>query len=197
MTRHCQKQPDHPMILHALAVERQLAKLRGGIGRLIDSYAEELIDRAEFEPRLSELRRRVTKLEAEAATLQRASAQIRSLQLVIGKVETFASLIEGRLETADWATKRALIRTLVRRIEIDDDHVRVVFRVDPAPCDSGGPRRLLQHCPERDRAVAFGDDWRALGGCRPASDTVSREPRAKDKQPVSGARRDGLTVGRR
>src|SRR4051794_41368529 len=40
------------------AVDRQLTKVRGGIGRLIDSYAEGLIDKAEVEPRLSELRRR-------------------------------------------------------------------------------------------------------------------------------------------
>ena len=158
-----------PRRLELDAVERRLAKLRGGIGRLIDSYAEGLIDRAEFEPRLSELRRRVAKLESEAATLQRVAAQIRSLQLVIGKAETFASLIEGRLETADWALKRELIRTLVRRIEIDDDHVRVIFRVDPAPCDSGGPRRRLQHCPERGGTVALRDAGRGPAGGRAQS----------------------------
>ena len=37
-------------------VERQLAKLRGGIGRLIDGYAEGLLSKAEFEPRLAGLR---------------------------------------------------------------------------------------------------------------------------------------------
>ncbi len=151
------------------AVDRQLTKVRGGIGRLIDSYAEGLIDKAEFEPRLSELRRRVAKLEAEAAALKTSAEQTRCLQLVIGKLEAFAEIIADRLEAADWATQRDLIRTLVQRIEIDDDHVRVVFRIDPGPSDRGGSRSLLQHCPPRDRALALGEERRAAGRCRAPS----------------------------
>src|SRR5215207_6251740 len=136
------------------AVDRQLTKVRGGIGRLIDSYAEGLIAKAEFEPRLSELRRRVAKLEAEAGALKTSAEQTRCLQLVIGKLEAFAAIIADRLEVADWATQRDLIRTLVQRIEIDDDHVRVVFRIDPGPSDRGGSRSLLQHCPPRDQQLS-------------------------------------------
>ncbi len=131
-------------------VERQLAKLRGGVGRLIDGYAEGLISKAEFEPRLAGLRRRVAGLEAEAAALQDAAEQARSLQLVIGKLETFAALVQDRLDGADWMARRDIVRTLVRRVEIDDQHVRVVFRVDPGPRDDPASRRSLQHCPGRD-----------------------------------------------
>src|SRR4029078_1764885 len=113
------------------AVDRQLTKIRGGIGRLIDGYAEGLIGKAEFEPRLSELRRRGAKPEAAAAALKTSAEQTRCLQLVIGKLEAFAAIIADRLEGADWATQRDLIRTLVQRIEIDDDHVRVVSRICP------------------------------------------------------------------
>jgi site-specific DNA recombinase len=134
-------------------VERQLAKLRSGVGRLIDSYAEGVISKAEFEPRLAGLRRRTAKLEAEATVLQDAAEQARSLHLVIGKLETFAALIQDRLGEADWDTRRDIIRALVRRIEIDDQHVRVVFRVDSAPGEGAGSRRLLQHCPGRRGAV--------------------------------------------
>src|SRR5215217_4107883 len=154
------------------AVDRQLSKVRGGIGRLIDSYAEGLIDKAEFEPRLSELRRRVAKLEAEAAALKNSAEQTRCLQLVIGKLEAFAEIIADRLEAADWATQRDLIRTLVQRIEIDDDHVRVVFRIDPGPSNRGGSRSLLQHCPPRDQQLSCqGHDQglaRAAAGLRRA-----------------------------
>jgi site-specific DNA recombinase len=149
-----------PRRLELEAVDRQLTKLRRGIGCLIDSYAEGIIDKAEFEPRLAALRWRVAKLEAEAAALRDAAEQIRSLQLVIGKLETFAGMIGERLEAADWATKRDVIRTLVRRIEIDDDRVRVVFRVDPPPSDGGASRRLLQHCPGRGGPLALHDPGR-------------------------------------
>ena len=131
-------------------LERQLGKLRTGAGRLIDSYAEGVISKAEFEPRLAGLRRRTAELEAEVAALRDAAEQARSLQLVIGKLETYATMVRDRLGEADWTTKRDLIRTLVRRIEVDDQHVRVVFRVGPGP--QGGPdARHISHLrPTRD-----------------------------------------------
>ncbi|MBV8578164.1 MAG: recombinase family protein, partial [Acetobacteraceae bacterium] len=136
------------------AVERQLAKLRSGIGRLIDGYAEGLIGKAEFEPRIAAMRQRMAKLEAEAAALQSAAEQERSLHLVINKLETFGELIRSRLDGADWETRRDVVRTLVRRIEINDQHVRIVFRVDPGPQGGVSPPRILQCCPDRRRTLA-------------------------------------------
>ena len=130
-------------------LERQLSKLRTGAGRLIDSYAEGVISKAEFEPRLAGLRRRIAELEAEAASLRDAAEQARSLQLVIGKLEIFATMVRDRLDEADWTTKRDLIRTLVRRIEVNDQHVRVVFRVGPGPQCSPDPRQISHLYPTR------------------------------------------------
>ena len=130
-------------------LERQLSKLRTGAGRLIDSYAEGVISKAEFEPRLAGLRRRIAELEAEATSLRDAAEQARSLQLVIGKLEIFATMVRDRLDEADWTTKRDLIRTLVRRIEVNDQHVRVVFRVGPGPQCSPDPRQISHLYPTR------------------------------------------------
>jgi site-specific DNA recombinase len=127
-----------------------LAKARRAIERLIDSYTEGLIEKPEFEPRLAALRRRTARLEAEAKAHEEADEQIRSLHLVIG-----AALVRGRLGAADWATKRDIICTLVKRIEVADDVVRVIFRVDPG--FSGPPEtgRTLHHCPTRRGALAL------------------------------------------
>ena len=136
------------------AVERQLAKLRRGIDRLIDSYTEGIIDKSEFEPRLNALRARASTTEAAAATIRDAAEQTRSLTLVIGKIEAFADMIRDRLETADWTAKRDIIRTLVRRIEIDDEVIRVVFRIGPGPSNGDAARHLrVHHCPIRDRLL--------------------------------------------
>ncbi|MER8837013.1 hypothetical protein [Mesorhizobium sp. M0909] len=40
-----------------------MATLRRGIGRLIDSYAEGVIDKAEFEPRIAGLKQRLSQLQ--------------------------------------------------------------------------------------------------------------------------------------
>lgn len=137
--------------------ERQIGKLRRALDRLIDGYAEGFIAREEFGPRITALRQRIITLEAEAVTLQNAAEQVRSLQLVIGKLSLFADMVRDRLEVADWATQRDLIRTLVKRIEVDDATVRVIFRVEPGPDGEVEPQRHLPHCPTR---------------CHPASDVA-------------------------
>jgi site-specific DNA recombinase len=136
------------------ALGRQLAKARRAIERLIDSYTEGLIDKPEFEPRLAALRRRTARLEAEAKAHQEADDQIRSLHLVIGKLDLFATMVRDRLTSADWATKRDIICTLVKRIEVADDVVRVVFRVDPGSSGTSETRRNLHHCLTRHQQLS-------------------------------------------
>jgi site-specific DNA recombinase len=131
------------------AMARQSDRLRRALDRLIDGYAEGLIAKHEFEPRIAEVRRRIARLDAQTAALRRAEEQTRSLQLVIGKLNVFAEMVRDRLETADWSVRREIVRTLVKRIEVDDDVVRVVFRVDTGPSGQPEPRRALPHCPTR------------------------------------------------
>ena len=95
------------------------------------------------------MRRRTARLEAEAKAQQDADEQVRSLQLVIGKLDLFAAMVHDRLAGADWSTKRDIICTLVKRIEVADDVVRVIFRVDPGSQVHLRQRRTLPHCPTR------------------------------------------------
>jgi site-specific DNA recombinase len=151
-----------PRRLELDVVERQLGKVRRAIDRLIDSYAGGLIEKHEFEPRIADLRRRTARLEAEAGALQAAAEQTHSLQLIIGKLNLFAEMVRDRLATADWATKRDIICTLVKRIEVTDDVVRVVFRVEPGSSGLSEMRRTLPCCPTRDRELAGHGDGRLL-----------------------------------
>ena len=77
------------------------------------------------------------------ATLRHLEEQTRSLQLVIGKLSVFAEMVHDRLETADWPLRRDIVRTLVKRIEVTDDVVKIVFRVEPG---SPEPLTALPHC---------------------------------------------------
>src|SRR3954454_16069027 len=94
----------HPRQPELDALARQLAKARRAIGRLIDSYAEGLIEKPEFEPRITDLRRRAARLEAEFNAQQAAEQQVRSLQRVIGQLDLFAATVHDRLADADWST---------------------------------------------------------------------------------------------
>ena len=139
-------------------VETQLGKLRQGIGRLIDSYGEGLIEKKEFEPRITRLRERIEKLERQAQELVDEAAMQADLQLIIGQLEEFAGKVKEGMKKADWATQREVIRTLVKRVEVDKGEVKVVFRVDSRPFGSRPEKGVLQHC----RRSNYSSLWHAL-----------------------------------
>src|SRR5262249_30755448 len=84
---------------------------------------------------------------AEEATLQG------ELQLIIGRLEDFAAKLHDGLEMADWASKRDLIRALVKRVEVARHEVNVVFRIDPYPSDNDPEKKSLQLCRGRDQPL--------------------------------------------
>lgn len=113
--------------------ERRIATLRRGIGRLIDGYAEGVIERSEFEPRIADLRSRVAQREEQRREIRGASEAERELTFIVGQLELFSAHMRERLDVLDWTTRRDVLRLMVRRIEIDDGHIEIVFRVPPPP----------------------------------------------------------------
>jgi site-specific DNA recombinase len=126
-------------------VEAQLGKLRRGLGRLIDAYAEGLIEKGEFEPRIARLRGRITRLEEQAQRLADEAALQAELRLIVGRLEEFREKVKDGLEEADWSTRRDIIRALVKRVEVGEGEVNVVFRVDQNPFDPSPERGSSQH----------------------------------------------------
>jgi len=142
-------------------VEAHLGKLRGALARLIDGYADGLIERHEFEPRVARLRQRIAALEEQAQELHTAETLKAELRLIIGRLEDFAAKVQDGLAGADWQTRRELIRTLVKRVEIDQDQVNVVFRVNPDPSAENPDQEILHHCGGRDYPAL----WCTTFGC--------------------------------
>ncbi len=107
------------------SLRAQSNKLRQGIARLIDSYAEGVLAKEEFEPRIVRMRQRVTSLEDRLQQLADDATQQHDLRLIISQLEDFVAKVRGGLVTADWLTRREIIRALVRRVEIDQQQVSV------------------------------------------------------------------------
>jgi site-specific DNA recombinase len=161
-----------------------MAKLRRGIGRLIDSYAEGMIDKVDFDPRITGLRQRLVNLEDCCKVLRDQAAVQTTLSLIIGRLEDFADHVRDTLSASDWHQRRELIRLLVKRVEIDVDAINIVFRVAPAPSDPGpaAPRSpSLQDCGWRDHSTA--------SRCRAQRERQDRPYPARPSH--SGDRRDG------
>ena len=120
------------------------------ISRLIDAYGEGLLDKSEFEPRISAARARLAKLEEEHRQRIGEAAQEAELRLVIGQLEEFASRVSQGLQEPDWTTRREIVRALVKRVEVDEQEVRIVYRVSPSPFEGSPQQGHSQHCWGRD-----------------------------------------------
>jgi site-specific DNA recombinase len=117
-------------------LQMQVSRVQRQISKLIDAYSDGLIEKNEFEPRIREARAHLEKLQAETRTQEQLQAQLLEIRHVIGQLEVFAQQVRGKLEAADWTTQRQLISTLVKRVEIGADQVRIVYRVDCSPFES-------------------------------------------------------------
>lgn len=115
----------------------QMVRLRKGISRLIDSFAEGLLEKAEFEPRLKAARERLSRMEEESARLADAATAQAELQRIVGRLEEFSRTVQDKLGSADWNIRRDLIRAVAKRVEIDGEEARVVFRITDLPLAVG------------------------------------------------------------
>ena len=134
-------------LLNGLKVQGE--KVSRSMARLIDSYAEGLIGKEEFEPRIKRLKQRVAELTEQTEQLADEQSQQGELQLLIGQLEEFAKQVEQGLESVDLLTRREIIRAVVRQIEVEAEQIRVVFKVSARPFVLSPGNRTWQHCPGR------------------------------------------------
>ncbi len=139
--------------LHGL--QASLGRLRQGVARLIDSYAEGVIDKAEFDPRISRMRELIKQIEEHVQQIQNEAGLQREIRLIIGRLETFSEHIKENLQKAGWSTRREIIRTLVKRVEINQEQIHVIFRIGPNTLTNPSDHhpQSLQHCGGRDNAA--------------------------------------------
>jgi site-specific DNA recombinase len=126
-------------------VGARINKVKRGIGRLIDAYSDGLLEKTEFEPRIRSAKERLATLQAEARARAEEASRYDELRLVVGRLQEFADKVNGGLDGADWATRREIIRALVKRVEVDENNVRVVYRIGPHPFDYGPKRGYFQY----------------------------------------------------
>ena len=154
------------------ALEKHKRNLEKGKSRLIDSYADGLIDKADFEPKISQLKIKIQQLERQIEQCKQHEVSQFELFLVISRLEDFAKTINDRLDSIDFHAKREIIRALVKRVEIHQEEVVVVFRVEPVgglnddngavESEAGGP--IMQHCKRRYETALRGAFLRGMKG---------------------------------
>ncbi len=146
------KNPDRERELTQVA--KLITQVKKSISRLIDSYGEGMIEKSEFEPRITAARERLSRLEAEQKQTAARASEESELRLIIGQLEEFAKRVSESLEQPTWSSKREIVRALVKQVEIDEGEVRIVYRLSPAPRNGSPETGRLQGCSGRLCAFA-------------------------------------------
>jgi site-specific DNA recombinase len=121
-------------------------QVRQGLARRIDRYAEGWLEKHAFEPRMTRLRHRIAQREEQRQQLEEMDAFHAEWRRIIGRLEDCATKGHHSVEEADWLSKREMMRALVQRVEVAQDQVNVVFRVDQRPGDPSAEKKSLQLC---------------------------------------------------
>jgi len=132
-------------------LRRQTIRIGNSISRLIDSYAEGLLEKEEFEPRIKALRQQLAEVEARQKLVREGSAIQDQIRFLVGQFQTFAEQMRGGLESMDFEARRNLVRTLVKRVEIGPGSIHIVLRVNSKPPPPDAHSDFLYHCPGRGR----------------------------------------------
>lgn len=116
------------------------------MSRLLDAYENGWMEKADFEPRMQRHKDRLAGEQKALADIEGTAAQTEDLQRLVTHFNTFAAQIRNGLHEADLATRRKTLRVLIKRIEVDNDEIRIVYKVQLHPFALRRNSGDLQHC---------------------------------------------------
>ncbi len=114
---------------------------------MIDSYAQQYILKEEFEPRIKAMKQNLKNIQEQQNKLTEQKNLTRELKLIITNLEEFIGKIDMKLDHLDWHTQKDIIRQLVKRIEMGDKEMNIVYKINNLPdCEH---HSNPQHCLNR------------------------------------------------
>jgi site-specific DNA recombinase len=109
----------------------QRLKLQPALERLIDSFTEGLIEKDQFTSRMARTKSRIAELDRKIKDDAGDVDRLEHLRLAASRLRELAAAVGPHLANSDWHRRRDIIRTLVQRIEIGRETIKIVFRVTP------------------------------------------------------------------
>src|SRR5260370_18229131 len=107
----------------------QRLKLQHVLERLIDSFTEGLIDKGQFTSRMGRTKSRIADLDVKIKSDAGDVDASENLRLAVNRIRELAPAIGLALTSAYWHRRRAMVRTLIQRIDIGPEVIRGIFRV--------------------------------------------------------------------
>jgi broad specificity polyphosphatase/5'/3'-nucleotidase SurE len=69
-------------------------------------------------------------LKEQLTELETASREQSTLREALACLNSFTESIASNLESADWSTRREILRTLIDRVLIEPDQIRIIYRIN-------------------------------------------------------------------
>ena len=123
---------------HREEAQRHLTSQEKALQRLLDAYEAGAVDLPDLKARSDRVRERIERARDDLAEAQAKEASAVELRAIAARLEDFASRVRDGLDHLSWLERRQLIRTLVSRVEVDEEEVTVVYRLpNPTPPRAG------------------------------------------------------------
>lgn len=136
------------------SLKKQLSTAQRSVNRLIDAYTDGVLTREEFDPRIWRARKRRADLDSQLTDLQAETREQASLREALACLDDFSSTVSLNLDDADWTTRREILRTLIARVVIEPDQIRVIYRINfPLFAKKASGEKVLHFCWRSDVAT--------------------------------------------
>jgi site-specific DNA recombinase len=132
-----------PMDKVFASLDKQRVKLEKGISLLIDSYSQQIITKDEFEPRIKMMRQNLKTIQEQQNKLMERKNSTKEMEVIVNNLEKFELGINSNLDNLDWNGRREIIRLVVKRIEISNEEINIVYRINQLPEKNNTG---MQHC---------------------------------------------------
>lgn len=121
-------------------LNKELGRVRKGIGRLIDAYQDDLLDLSELRQRSSALRKRESTLKSELASLEATIIEEGAYLRLTNKIDDFLKQLCYSAENMTVLDRQKVVRLIVKEILIDKDTVTIKHSipVKNPPVESNG-----------------------------------------------------------
>ena len=139
------------------SLKKQIASSQRSVDRLIDAFADGVLDRSEFDPRLKRARAQLAKHQSQLKELEVESREQTSLREALACLDSFSESIESNLETADWTMRREILRTLIEHVVVEENQIRIVYRINfplfAKSTSKHGNEKVLHFCWRRGQST--------------------------------------------
>jgi site-specific DNA recombinase len=133
--------------VHEQSLQKQISHAQRTVNRLIDAYADGVVDRREFDPRVRRARKRLSDLQTKRETMQSRTREQVVLREALACLDNFSETIANNLHQADWSTRREILRTLIERVVIESQQIRIVYRINfPLFAKTASKGKVLHFC---------------------------------------------------